>query len=506
MPANQLETPRSRRMSLREGPPREGEGQPLAWEPFFHDMEKLDRAVNDLRRRAPDFSAATPTPSWQRIFFLAVSASFSAGLILLNGLGLFLWTFALALPFLTIAAVRAVAVWRTLRKANEDVEAFGCDRRFDARLPSFSILIPLYRERAVVDGLVKAMLRLDYPADRLEFLFITEADDHATRQALARAGLAANMRIVTVPSGQPRTKPRALNYALQDARGVLVAVYDAEDIPDADQLRRAAEAFIEGGPRLACVQARLGIYNADQSFLSRQFALEYSALFRGQLPALEFLNLPIPLGGTSNHFRRDLLVKCGGWDPYNVTEDADLGIRLARFGYEVSVIRSETLEEAPAHWRTWRGQRTRWIKGWMQTYLVHMRQPLRLWRDLGHWRFIGFQVIIGGMILSILVHPWFYVLAVVHGIGEGRVSPANAILRWLCGINLALGYCAAWTLTIVTAMRTGSRRQLFSALWLPVYWLAISWAAYRALLELIFRPFHWEKTEHGQAPRNMREK
>ena len=497
MAANQLETPSSLRM-----PPREGESPPHAWEPFFHEMEKLDRAVNDLRRRAPDFSAATPTPIWQRVFLLALSASFSAGLILLNGPGLFLWTFALALPFLTIAAVRAVAVWRVLDQAHEDGEAFGCDRRFDARLPSFSVLVPLYRERAVVRGLVEAMLRLDYPADRLEFLFITEVDDHATRQALARAGLAANMRIVTVPSGQPRTKPRALNYALQDARGVLVAIYDAEDIPDADQLRRAAEAFIEGGPRLACVQARLGIYNADQSFLSRQFALEYSALFRGQLPVLEFLNLPIPLGGTSNHFRRDLLLKCGGWDPYNVTEDADLGIRLARLGYEVSIIPSETTEEAPAYWRTWRGQRTRWIKGWIQTYLVHMRRPLRLWRDLGSWRFIGFQAIIGGMILSILVHPWFYVLAVVHGLGEGRVIPAEAPLEWLCGINLALGYCAAWMLTIVTAMRTGSRRQLLSALWLPIYWLAISWAAYRALHELIFRPFHWEKTKHGQAPRD----
>ncbi len=154
------------------------------------------------------------------------------------------------------------------------------------------------------------------------------------------------MRIVTVPKGQPRTKPRALNYALQDARGMLVAVFDAEDIPDANQLRCAAEAFIEGGPRLACVQARLAIYNADQSFLSRQFALEYSALFSGLLPALAYFRLPMPLGGTSNHFRRDLLLKCGGWDPFNVTEDADLGIRLARFGYEVSVIQSETLEEA----------------------------------------------------------------------------------------------------------------------------------------------------------------
>jgi cellulose synthase/poly-beta-1,6-N-acetylglucosamine synthase-like glycosyltransferase len=307
------------------------------------------------------------------------------------------------------------------------------------------------------------------------------------------------MRIVTVPSGEPRTKPRALNYALQDARGALVTVYDAEDIPGPDQLRRAAEAFIEGGPRLACVQARLGIYNADQSFLSRQFALEYSALFRGLLPALAYLGLPIPLGGTSNHFRRDLLRKWGGWDPFNVTEDADLGIRLARLGYQVSLIQAETLEEAPAAWRTWSGQRTRWIKGWMQTYLVHMRRPARLWRDLGWWRFFGFQVIIGGMILSILVHPWFYALAAVHGLAGGTIKPSSVVLGWICGANLATGYGAAWLLTIATAMRSESPRRLLSAIWLPVYWLAISWAAYRALFELVKRPFHWEKTVHTGA-------
>jgi cellulose synthase/poly-beta-1,6-N-acetylglucosamine synthase-like glycosyltransferase len=313
---------------------------------------------------------------------------------------------------------------------------------------------------------------------------------------LFNTGLAPNMRVLTVPDGQPRTKPRALNYALQDARGILVAVYDAEDVPDRDQLRRAANAFIEGGPRLACVQAQLAIYNANQSFFSRQFTLEYRALFRGLLPALAFLKLPIPLGGTSNHFRRDLLLKCGGWDPFNVTEDADLGIRIARMGYDVTVIQSETLEEAPAFWHTWRGQRTRWIKGWIQTYLVHMRHPWKLWRDLGTWQFMGFQVMIGGMILSILVHPWFYILLVEAALTRGTLIPADTLLCWIFGVHLAIGYGAAWLLTVATSL--DSARRLWSALWLPVYWLAISWAAYLAIIDLIFRPFHWEKTAHGE--------
>ncbi|WP_144061250.1 glycosyltransferase [Hyphomicrobium denitrificans] len=497
MSARRNETPRPRRRHK----PSHAESRPsVPWEPFLRAIERLDRAVNDLRRRAPDFSAATPFPVWQQTVMLGVPAIFTAALILLDESGFILWSLTLALPFLLIAIVRLVAVWHVLKRQPKFRRAPVGDRRFDTRLPTFSVLIPVYQEVAVIPDLVAAMRWLDYPPDRLEILFITEEQDQPTRHALLRAGLARNMRILTVPAGQPRTKPRALNYALQDARGILVTVYDAEDVPDRDQLRRAADAFIEGGPRLACVQAQLAIYNANQSFLSRQFALEYAALFRGLLPALAYLKLPIPLGGTSNHFRRDLLLKCGGWDPFNVTEDADLGIRIARLGYDVTVIQSATLEEAPAFWRTWRGQRTRWIKGWIQTYLVHMRHPRKLWRDLGTWQFMGFQVMIGGMILSFLVHPWFYILLADAALTGGELMPANSLLRWVCGGHLAIGYGAAWLLTIVTAL--GSVRRLWSAVWLPIYWLAMSWAAYCAVVDLIFRPFHWEKTAHGAGARH----
>jgi cellulose synthase/poly-beta-1,6-N-acetylglucosamine synthase-like glycosyltransferase len=472
-------------------------GNATSFVPFLRDIGQLDRAVNDLRRRAPHLSAATPLPFWQQATLLALPAGLSAGLILLDGSGLFLWSLVLGVPFFTIALIRGLAIWYVLARPMVRSRPKSIDRRFDDRLPTVSVLVPLYRETSVVRSLIAAMARLDYPAERLEILLITEADDQPTRRALLDNGFPANMRIVTVPPGLPKTKPRALNYALQNARGTLVAVFDAEDKPDPAQLRRAAEAFVEGGPRLACVQARLTIENADESFLSRQFALEYAALFGGLLPALERLGLPLPLGGTSNHFRRDLLLKCGGWDPFNVTEDADLGFRLARLGYEVSVIDSETAEEAPVTWRIWVGQRTRWIKGWIQTYLVHMRRPRRLWRDLGGWGFAGFQVTIGGMILAMLVHPWFYILAIVHGYFGWRLVPDSDFLWWLCGFNLAAGYVAAALLTAATAISSGSAGRLVSVIWLPVYWLAISFAAYRAVLDLIVRPFYWEKTMHG---------
>jgi cellulose synthase/poly-beta-1,6-N-acetylglucosamine synthase-like glycosyltransferase len=465
--------------------------------PFQRDIGQLDRAVNDLRRRAPDFSAASPLLPGQQAALLLVLSVLIAGLFLLDDFGFVLWSLTIAVPFLMISALRIAALWRAVGMPQQPPDPGWLDRRYDNRLPTFSVLAPLYREASVVSALVDAMSRLDYPHDRLEILFITEADDAATRRALLRTGLHANMRIVTVPPGLPKTKPRALNYALQDARGTLVAVFDAEDHPDPDQLRLAALAFVLGGPRLACVQARLVVSNPDDSFLSRQFTLEYAALFGGVLPALDYLRLPIPLGGTSNHFRRDVLLKCGGWDPFNVTEDADLGIRLARLGYEVSIIDSETMEEAPVRWGVWLGQRTRWIKGWMQTYLVHMRRPFRLWQDLGAWRFAGFQVTISAMLISMLAHPWFYILAGYHALLGERILPDSHPLLWLFGINLIVGYGSAALLIVATSVEMGLAARLFSVIFLPVYWLAISFAAYRAVIDLVSRPFFWEKTMHG---------
>ncbi len=468
---------------------------------FQRDIGQLDRAVNDLRRRAPDFSAASPLLMWQRIVLLLALSLLTAGLIVLDDFGLVLWSLTIAVPFLMISVLRLAALWRAVRRPREPPDPSWLDRRYDDRLPTFSVLVPVYREVSIARTLVSAMSRFDYPSDRLEILFITEADDMRTRRALLDAGLAGNMRVVTVPPGQPKTKPRALNYALQDARGTLVAVFDAEDHPDPDQLRLAAIAFVLGGPRLACVQARLTVSNPDDSFLSRQFMLEYAALFGGVLPALDYLDLPIPLGGTSNHFRRDVLLKCGGWDPFNVTEDADLGIRLARLGYDVSVIDSETMEEAPVRWRIWLGQRTRWIKGWMQTYLVHMRRPFRLWRDLGARRFVGFQMTICATLISMLAHPWFYILAGLHGALGSRVLPESHILVWLFGGNLLAGYGSAALLIMVTSQGSEFSGRLFSIFFLPVYWLAISIAAYRAVLDLVRRPYFWEKTMHGAAGR-----
>jgi cellulose synthase/poly-beta-1,6-N-acetylglucosamine synthase-like glycosyltransferase len=465
----------------------------------------LERAAEALRREHPVLSAGSPIQTWQKVLLAAVAVAFTAGVTLAPQTTLPAFLAALALPFFCVVLLRSLSLWHLWTRPRAVAQDARSDRPESARdPPAYTVLVPLYREAHVVPSLLKALSAIDYPEGRLEILLIVESIDLATRSALKAAALKAHMRVVTVPDGAPRTKPRALNYALLEARGDYVVVYDAEDIPEADQLRRA-QALLSSNPRIGCVQARLNIYNSEASWLTRQFTIEYTALFDCILPTLQRLRLPVPLGGTSNHFPRRVLLEAGGWDPYNVTEDADLGIRLARRGWTVEVLDSTTWEEAPERFGVWRGQRTRWLKGWMQTYLVHMREPWRLLRELGLRRFLGLQALMGGVVLSALVHPWFYVLAVLDAaLGLIAVAPDTVTghaLWWLGIFNLATGYVTAVALGGAAVSARGGRALATHALLMPIYWLLVSLAAYRALWQLVTAPYLWEKTEHAARAR-----
>jgi cellulose synthase/poly-beta-1,6-N-acetylglucosamine synthase-like glycosyltransferase len=299
---------------------------------------------------------------------------------------------------------------------------------------------------------------------------------------------------VVVPAGTPRTKPRALNCGLALARGELLCVYDAEDIPDAGQLRLAAETFAAAPAELACLQARLGWYNARRNWLTGFLELEYGAHFDVLLPALARRGWPLPLGGTSNHFRVSALRAAGGWDAWNVTEDADLGLRLARLGHGAGMLASETAEEACARLGDWFGQRVRWIKGWMQTWLVHLGDARGLARSCGRGGFFVLHAVIGASVLSALGYPVFtglYLGWLMWGGGWGLPG-------WIYAGVFVAGHVAAMMAALAGACRRGHGDLVRLIPLLPLYWLLISAAAWRALAELVRQPHHWRKTPHGR--------
>jgi cellulose synthase/poly-beta-1,6-N-acetylglucosamine synthase-like glycosyltransferase len=373
----------------------------------------------------------------------------------------------------------------------------GCT---DHELPIYTIICALYREANIVDDLVGAIRALDYPPEKLDVKFVLEADDRETGRALARLQLGPPFEIIIAPAIGPRTKPKALNVALPFARGSFTVIYDAEDVPEPDQLRRAFETFMAADARLACVQAALTIDNTTDSWLARMFTAAYAGQFDAFLPGLAALHLPFPLGGSSNHFRTAVLRQVGGWDAYNVTEDADLGIRLHRCGYRSTALSSATYEEAPARFGPWLRQRTRWYKGWMQTWLVHMRRPGRLLRELRPAGAVAFQLFLACNVLAALVHPVFmaalayslFVAPPLHLVAAGNAAPVFAA-TFLCG------YASTIALDVVGLRRRGLLAHGWVLALTPFYWFLLSLAAWRALFQLVTDPQRWEKTDHGLA-------
>ena len=366
--------------------------------------------------------------------------------------------------------------------------------------PTYTILCPLYKESAIVPQFVEAMKALDYPTEKLQVLFLTEENDSETRAALYRMQLPPGFTILTVPQGSPQTKPRACNFGLLQAKGQFVVIFDAEDKPEPYQLKKAVLTFANHGPEVACVQAKLNYYNSKQNLLTRWFTAEYSTWFDIMLPGLQGAGFSLPLGGTSNHFRTEVLRALGGWDAFNVTEDCDLGLRISQYGLKTAVLDSTTYEEATSRVKSWLFQRSRWIKGYLQTYLVHMRHPVQTLRQ-GHVRkFFSLQLIVGAWTVVLLINPFMWALTIFYIL----FHPVQLYSLLFPGPILYAGaFCLIFGnffyvyIHLIGCVRRKEYALIKWVLLLPLYWVMMSVSAYIAFYQLIVKPHYWEKTQHG---------
>ncbi|MBV9121026.1 MAG: glycosyltransferase, partial [Chloroflexi bacterium] len=466
-----------------------------AYSDTFHEF-----SAGHLLARSPDESARWVLSGPQKCVLIAlavvglaslVAQPVATGLVLISAATAFYLGFAGYKFFL---AYLAVSHTLEIQTPPDEVAALE-----DRDLPIYTILVPLYRETAVLASVVRAIDRLDYPKVKLDVKLLLEEDDVETIAFARAAGLPSHFRLVIVPHGTPKGKPKACNYGLIQAQGEFVVIYDAEDAPDRDQLRKALVAFAKGDERLACVQAKLNYFNRDQNMLTRWFTTEYSMWFDLFLPGLDASGAPIPLGGTSNHFRTSMLRQIGAWDPYNVTEDADLGVRLFKMGWTTAVIDSTTFEEANSEVYNWIRQRSRWVKGYIQTYLVHMRHPLRLFRQLGPKGFLSFQLVVGGTFFCFLANPLFWALTASWFLLQPdwiRLLFPPAIF-YLGALSLYAGNFAFTYLNVAGCLRRQYYDMVKYALLTPIYWSLMSVAAWKGFLQLFYAPSYWEKTNHG---------
>ena len=366
-------------------------------------------------------------------------------------------------------------------------------------LPRISMLVPLFREAEIGRHLLRRLCRLSYPRDRLEVLLVVEEDDQITQDAIRLADLPDWFRVVEVPGyGALKTKPRAMNYALNFCRGDIIGVWDAEDAPEPHQLHRVAHHFATAPPEVVCLQGVLDYYNCDHNWISRCFTLEYAGWFRVLMQGLARLRLVLPLGGTTMFIRRNALEQLGAWDAHNVTEDADLGVRIARRGLRTEMVAVTTYEEANSRVIPWIKQRSRWLKGFMMTYLVHMRHPRRLWRELGPRRFLGFQAFFLGTIGQSLMGPvlWSFWL-IVLGLGHPASAYVPPAILHFSATALILFEALSISIWIAGARASGRGYLAWNAPLMPLYFLMSCAAALKALYEVFAAPFFWDKTQHG---------
>lgn len=468
----------------------------------FHEFRQIlrSRLAQAIRREATEgLATSAPEESAKRVFsgkrpdqFIFIVAIATALIVAAPQYFAAAFVLLFSLYFFVVAMARCLL----MALAHQTSSAATNIEITDADLPTVTILAPLYREAHALPGLTKAIKSLDYPSEKLDVKLLLEEGDNETLKEARRIGLEDLFDIIIVPNSEPQTKPKACNYGLSSAVGDLVVIYDAEDEPEPRQLREAAALFSMSDDALACVQARLNYYNSDDNWLTRLFTLEYCLWFDHFLPALDRLGAPIPLGGTSNIFRTEILAEIGGWDPYNVTEDADLGFRLARRGYRTTVINSTTYEEANCNVGNWMRQRSRWMKGFMQTWIVSRRKA-----NIGRidWRsFLSIDLFVGGAVFAALANP--ILLALLMAEKLSGMDSLGALPDWVGAANLgalAFGNLSLIALSALAPVRRNLTQLCPAALLMPIYWLMMSAAAWRGLFQLLSMPSFWEKTEHG---------
>lgn len=480
------------------------------WE-LVYQLEQSDESLYQLYEQQPTNSAIVTFSRQQKIagiFILIVLVmcfvmNYEATLLGINILLQCLYALFTALKMGILA--RGLNKRRQISYTDEQVAAID-----ERQLPVYTLLIPVYKEAAIAPHIAERLDALDYPKHKLDIRILLEEDDEETIAAFRALNLPSHFTLLVVPDTQPHTKPKACNYGLIRARGEYAVIYDAEDIPDADQLKKVYLAFRELPESYVCIQSKLNYFNSNQNVLTQWFTQEYSTWFDILLVGVMSMNMPIPLGGTSNHFKTKFLRDVGAWDPFNVTEDADLGVRLYKLKYNTAVLDSFTWEEANSNVKNWIRQRSRWIKGYMQTWLVHMRNPRKLYSELGFKGFIGYQAMVLGTPLVPLLNPFFWFMLIAWYVYKaGFISTMfPGALYYVAALQFILGNFL-FVYTNITGVYEVIRKSeergkmhisyaiVFSGILLPIYWVFMSFAAYKAVIQLIFKPFYWEKTNHG---------
>lgn len=453
--------------------------------------------VSDINSSKYRFTKESFWVGFFLLFFIAIVAYSARLLFSLSYVSFF--SGSLAIFYFGLMSFKIFIVYKSLQSSLIDFSREEIEKIKDEELPLYTILIPLYREENVITQIINAMSKIDYPPEKLDIIITLEEYDHETIEAIRRASPPKHFKTLILPNVTPKTKPKALNVAFLNTKGEYLVIYDAEIIPDSDQLKKAYLAF-KKYPDIACFQTRLDHYNTEQNLITKLFNAEFSFYYDLFLPGLQRMNFPIPLSGHSTHFRMDILRDIGVWDPYNVTEDCDMGMRLYRGGYKTAMLDSLSREEATSTIEGWIKQRTRWMKGFIQTSIVHLRFPLVFIKELGGWKKFGafFFIVPATALINVtnLVY-WFLFIGWIFTHNKMIQAFFPTPILYLSVSTFVFGNIVFTYLNLLGVYKRKKFKLVKYSILSPLYWILLAIATTRAFFHFVFKPHQWEKTIHG---------
>ncbi|MCM8819009.1 MAG: glycosyltransferase [Candidatus Omnitrophica bacterium] len=443
----------------------------------------------------PEKNAYVKLVRWQKFFLFLFITGIIYSLYSCFLLRTYYFFYFFSSVYFVICFHKLFLVFRGLIK-NKEIKIDEIEILSNRDWPLYSILLPIYKEKEIFNQLYSAIEKLDYPKDKLDIILLIEEDDIEIKELLKNIKLPSYWRIIEIPNFYPKTKGKALNFGLKEAKGVYLVIYDAEDIPESNQLKKAVIGFKKVLENVICLQSKLNYYNPYQNLLTKWFTAEYSSWFDLYLPGIDSIEAPIPLGGTSNHFKTEVLKKLKGWDPFNVTEDCDLGIRIFMSGYKTKILDTTTWEEANSELNNWIKQRSRWVKGYIQTYFVHLRNPFNLVKKIGFKNFLHFNLIVGGNFFVLCFNPIAWISLLIWIFSSRKVYFPNFFFLFITPI-LLIGNVIFIIINILGVLKRKWYKLIFPALLTPLYWILMSIGALKGLIQFFKNPHYWEKTEHA---------
>ncbi len=452
----------------------------------------LDKhAVSQIQHLASDSAYGFISKSFRLKYAIFTIAFFAAGILFANSFGLVM----IGLAILNYSLLNFYRLQMVFTKDKiKDVPEPAIDKN-RKEFPLVTILVPLKQENEVIHQTFSAISNLNYPSSSIQGIIIVESTDTLTKKSIETSIIPDGFEVMEIPTLPPFTKGRAIQRALLVAKGKYITIYDAESRPEPNQVIKAVE-ILEKEKGKTCLQSIIRIENAKENEITSFFASEFWDWYDKRMVNLHKRGIPFGLGGNSFFLATETLKEVGGWDPFNVTEDAELTVRLIKNNVDIKLMNSITHEACPSTMKNWIKQRTRWSKGLLTTSIIHLISGKFGFKGFTfkQWYHFWLRMYVGNLI------PFFFAFIFILFLFQSFSYENFVLVNIVLAINLVPSLIVSMWADKKNFNTMGIKIRIHNLFAVTlIYWGMYLWAGFRANYEFLFSPLKWHKTDHSNA-------